>query len=393
MKFISLITLAVLALMWPMTQSAWQQSGDERGQGAKPPARTERRVALVLGNGAYADNPLDNPANDAKGLAAALSELGFEVITDVNKDAIGMRRLIRTFGERLRGAQVGLFFFAGHGVQVNGVNYLIPIGHQIEREADVRLEAVSADDVLAQMEEAGTGVNLMILDACRNDPFRSLRRSQSQRGLAAVAAPSGTLIAYATAPGRTAADGSGLPNSPYTTSLLQHIRTPGLQIEDFFKRVRRGVEDLTNRKQTPWEASSLRGDFYFKAPAPEPLNNTPLTPLPVYSGEEAYWRAIEASTDAQDFRDYLKQYPTGVYVAAARVKLRRLEVATNTNTTPATDPNPVAPPKPTPTAAVAYAKVGGRSAPLVAMPFTTAEVDARGTVTKQPGRSVNGFVE
>ncbi|MBI1762602.1 MAG: SUMF1/EgtB/PvdO family nonheme iron enzyme [Acidobacteria bacterium] len=401
MKFKSLITIivAALALAWlvpraatqPAGQPAGQQAGNDRGQGVKPPA--ERRVALVLGNGAYADNSLENPANDARGVAAALRELGFEVITDVDKDLTGMRRLIRTFGERLRGSSVALFFFAGHGVQVNGVNYLIPIGHQIEREADVRLEAVSADDVLAQMEEAGTGVNLMILDACRDNPFRSLRRSQGQRGLALVTAPSGTLIAYATAPGNTAADGKGRPNSPYTTNLLQHIRTPGLKIEDFFKRVRRGVEDLTQRKQTPWEASSLRGDFYFAAPLPEP----PVNPLPVYSGEQAYWRAIEDSSDAQDFRDYLKQHPTGVYASAARVKLRRLEAVANTNSAPVTNPNPTAtpPPKPTPTPApaLADAKVGGPSVRLVAMPFTTAEVDAGGMVRKFAGQPAQGFVE
>ena len=396
MKFKSLIIVSVtlLTLTWHVQQAATQQSGNDRGQGVKPPSG-ERRVALVLGNGAYADSPLENPANDARGMAVSLRELGFEVITDVDKDLTGMRRLIRTFGERLRGSSVALFFFAGHGVQVNGVNYLIPIGHQIEREADVRLEAVSADDVLAQMEEAGTGVNLMILDACRDNPFRSLRRSQGQRGLALVTAPSGTLIAYATAPGNTAADGKGRPNSPYTTNLLQHIRTPGLKIEDFFKRVRRGVEDLTQRKQTPWEASSLRGDFYFAAPLPEP----PVNPLPGYSGEQSLWRFIETSSAPQDFRDYLQQYPNGEHSAAARVKLRQLEAAASANTAPVTNPNPTSapPPKPTPTPtptpAIAYAKVGGPSVRLVAMPFTTAEVDIRGTVRKFAGQPAQGFVE
>ena len=149
MKLSFLIALVASALAWPMPYGAQPQSANDRGQGTKRPA--ERRVALVLGNGAYAISPLTNPV----GLAAALDELGFEVITDVNKDALSMRRLISKFGERLRGASVGLFFFAGHGVQVGGVNYLIPIGHQIEREADVRLEAVSADDVLARWKKPG----------------------------------------------------------------------------------------------------------------------------------------------------------------------------------------------------------------------------------------------
>jgi formylglycine-generating enzyme required for sulfatase activity len=391
MKFKSLITILMmlLVLAWPLRQAATQQSGNDRDQTVRPPAAAERRVALVIGNGAYADRPLGNPVNDANGLAAALRELGFEVLSDTDQDLAGMQRLIRTFGQRLRGASAGLFFFAGHGVRVGSDNYLIPIGHEIESEADVALSAISAYSVLAQMEAAGAPVNLLILDACRDNPFRSFgafNRQQSDRGLVPMrVGASGTLIVYATKPGETAADGRGRPNSPFTTSLLQHIRTPGLRIEDLFKQVVLSVEDLTNRKQSPWVEGLLRGDFYFIKPAPEPLNNTPLNPLPVYSGEQAYWRAIEDSTDGRYFCEYMKQHPNGIYVAAARAKLQRLNISC--------DASPPPKPTPTPTPAIAYAKVGGPAVRLVAMPFTTATVDARGTVTKLPGRSVDGFVE
>jgi formylglycine-generating enzyme required for sulfatase activity len=391
MKFIFLITAAaalLLALVWPVRQAAWQQSSYDRGQRTKAPA--ERRVALVIGNGKYganyADGLLDNPVNDANALAAALHELGFEVVSDINQDLAGMRRLIRQFGERLRGAEAGLFFFSGHGVQVGGVNYLIPLGHQIEREADIELEAVSAAAVLAQMEAAGAPVNLVMLDACRDNPFRPLSRTQGQRGLVRMTAPSGTLIVYATKPGAIAVDGRGWPNSPFTTSLLQHIRTPGLKVEELFKRIAVGVETLTNRKQSPWVEGVLRGDFYFT----EPPETQPAPTPPVYSGEQALWRAIENSTDAQDFRDYLQQYPKGEYGAAARVKLRRLEAAANA--APVTPPNNSAPVKPS-KLVFAYAKVAGPPVLLVSMPFTTAVVDARGNVTKQPEQHVNGFVE
>lgn len=327
-------------------RSSAQQSAQqgERGQGVKPAgaAKPERRVALVIGNGNYAVRPLANPPNDARALALALKDLGFEVISGENLKRTEMQQKLRAFEASLRGSTVGLFFFAGHGVQVNGVNYLIPIGADIETETDVDAEAVSANQVLSRMYAADNPINLVILDACRDNPFRGFKRSGA-RGLAQLRALSGTLIAYATAPDDTAADGTGL-NSPYTTEMLQHIRTPGLKIEDFFKRVRLGVETRTNRQQTPWESSSLRGDFYFIPPPAERKDDRP-------TGEYAFWRAIEDSTDPQDFRDFLEKHPNSEYANAARVRLRRL---TPRPEPPATVPNSgdsgsVPPPKPTPT--------------------------------------------
>jgi formylglycine-generating enzyme required for sulfatase activity len=347
-------------------------------------ASNERRVALVIGNSAYAASPLPNPLNDARDVAAALKELGFETLLGENLKQDEMRRMIGEFGKRIRGGGVGLFYFAGHGAQVNGVNYRVPIGASITVEADVRLESIAADDVLAQMEEANNRVNIVILDACRDNPFRAFRRSQS-RGLAVTNAPSGTLIAYATQPGNTAADGQGR-NSPYTASLLRHLRTPSLKIEDFFKRVRVSVEDLTNRGQTPWESSSLRGDFYFAGEN----KSEPPAGVAANAGEQAHWKVIEDSADPRDFREFIALYPNGTYAGAARAKLRRLEARPSETTT---SPNTNIAPPPKPTSTVAYAKVAGPPKPLVRFDFTTARVDERGKVTRLPGQSAMGFVE
>jgi Caspase domain/Bacterial Ig domain len=226
-----------------------------------PVAGSEKRVALVIGNSQYKEAPLRNPTNDARGMAAILRELGFEVTLGEDLSKREMGEAIRAFGQQLRGGNVGLFYFAGHGVQVNGINYLIPIGAQIEKELDVEFEAVHVDRVLAEMEAAENKMNIVILDACRGNPLARSSRSGT-RGLAPVLAPSGTLIAYATAPGSVAADGDGR-NGLYTEVLLQQIRLPDLKIEDVFKGVRRAVKAKSRGRQVPWETSALEGDFYF----------------------------------------------------------------------------------------------------------------------------------
>ena len=221
----------------------------------------ERRIALVIGNSAYKSSPLRNPVNDAQDIAAALKKLGFDVMHSENADQITMKRAIRQFGRKLREGGIGLFYYAGHGVQVKGRNYLIPIGAQIETESEVEYEAVDAGRVLGQMEDAGNDLNIAILDACRDNPFTRSFRSREQ-GLAKMDAPKGSLIAYSTAPGSVAADGKGR-NGIYTKYLLKHMRTPGLTIERVLKKVRIDVMGETVDKQVPWESSSLRGDFYF----------------------------------------------------------------------------------------------------------------------------------
>ena len=227
----------------------------------------ETRIALVIGNSEYSSGRLPNPANDAKLVGDALTGLGFDVIARRNADQTTMKRAIQEFGSRLEAAgpsAVGLFYYAGHGVQLSGRNYLIPTTARIDREGDVEIEAVSADWVIEQMRYARNRLNIVILDACRNNPFTRSMRSVDH-GLATMDAPAGILIAYSTAPGAVAADGTGR-NSPYTEALTQAIRELHEPVEQVFKHVRVGVMSATAGKQVPWESSSLTGDFYFAAP-------------------------------------------------------------------------------------------------------------------------------
>jgi formylglycine-generating enzyme required for sulfatase activity len=250
----------------------------------------ETRIALVIGNSDYASGPLPNPANDAKLIGDALTSLGFDVIARRNADQITMKRAIQEFGSRLEKAgpgAVGLFYYAGHGVQLSGRNYLIPTTARIEREGDVEIEAVSADWVIEQMRYARNRLNIVILDACRNNPFTRSMRSVDH-GLATMDAPAGILIAYSTAPGAVAADGTGR-NSPYTEALTQAMREMREPVEQVFKHVRVGVMTATSGKQVPWESSSLTGDFYFAAPnkvAPETTNALAAGAVPAASKPE-----------------------------------------------------------------------------------------------------------
>jgi hypothetical protein len=224
----------------------------------------ERRLALVIGNGSYRESPLANPVNDAKDMAAALARCGFATTTLINASRLQMRSAIREFGEKLRKGGVGLFFFAGHGIQAKGENYLVPIGADVNKEYEVEDECVKGSNVLRAMEYAGNRLNIVILDACRNNPFKRSFRSTT-RGLANMDAPAGTLLAYATAPGSVAADGTGR-NGLYTSTLLEYLMAQGLPIERLFKRVRKAVMKATGGNQIPWESSSLTGDFYFRLP-------------------------------------------------------------------------------------------------------------------------------
>ncbi|MFZ4437555.1 MAG: caspase family protein [Syntrophales bacterium] len=225
-------------------------------------AATEERTALVIGNGGYSTGSLKNPVNDADDMAVALKRLGFNVILKKNAAQQDMEDAIRAFGDRLKKGGVGLFFYAGHGVQISGKNFLLPIGVKIDRETDVKYRAVDADMVLDEMGNAGNPMNIVILDACRDNPFGKTFRTAS-RGLAIISsAPRGTLISYSTSPSSVAADGSGR-NSPYTGSLMKHMMIPRLPIEEVFKNVRQDLVRETQGKQIPWELSSLEGRFYF----------------------------------------------------------------------------------------------------------------------------------
>jgi hypothetical protein len=223
-------------------------------------AAPEQRVALVIGNSAYGTGALKNPANDAADMALMLKKLGFVVTLKKNASLQEMDEAIEAFGNSLKRGGVGLFYYAGHGVQVNGTNYLLPVGAKINKESDVKYHAVDANKILDEMAAANNGLNIVMLDACRDNPFTRSFRSAT-RGLAIVSsAPSGTVISYSTSPGNVARDGDGR-NSPYTAALLKYMQAPGLTIGDVFINVRSKVKKETG--QVPWELSSLEGQFYF----------------------------------------------------------------------------------------------------------------------------------
>ena len=290
--------------------------------GTSANAATPPRIALVIGNGAYETSPLANPVNDARLIAQTLRQLDFEVLEHLDLNQKELKRAIQLFGDRLELAgdgAVGLFYYAGHGVQVNGRNYLIPTDAAIDRETDVDIEAVATDTVLAQMEFANNDLNFVILDACRNNPYTRSFRSAS-RGLARMDAPRGTLISYATAPGDVAADGDG-EHSPYSRALAKAMLKPGMQVEQMFKRVRQLVIAETDSKQTPWEASSLTGDFFFKAAPTTAAGTSGATA----SADVVAWNAIEDSTNAADIIGFLGAYPDSPLVPIAQSRLKALQ--------------------------------------------------------------------
>ena len=266
-KLLSILVLASMSMGLVFSPSS---TADDRGmlrRKGETSAPTSDRVALVIGNGDYKHvTPLANTINDAVVMADALKSLGFELVggkAQTNLDKNGLDNVIRKFGETIRGKRVAFLYYAGHGVQVDGRNYLIPTSANVAAKTDVKYELVNVDNVLDDMNASGTQVNIIVLDACRNNPFgdRGLRGGAS--GLAGMDAPSGTLIAYATSPGKTASDGFG-KNSPYTESLARIIREPGLDIEDVFREVGKDVQLKTAGVQVPWKMDSLTEKFYFK---------------------------------------------------------------------------------------------------------------------------------
>jgi uncharacterized caspase-like protein len=221
-----------------------------------------QRIALVIGNGNYKYNPLVNPVNDANDMAAALKKCNFTVIKTINATRREMRQSIRRFGEAIiESDAVGLFYYSGHAIQVEGENYLVPIGAGVYREDEVEDECLRVSSVLRKMETARNRLNIIVLDACRDNPFGGGFRS-STRGLAKMDAPVGSIFAFSTAPGSVAADGTGR-NGLYTSVLLKHMFTPNLEIGQLFRRVRIEVMAASENKQVPWESSCLTGNFYF----------------------------------------------------------------------------------------------------------------------------------
>jgi uncharacterized caspase-like protein len=244
-------------------------------QASTPPAARPRRTALVIGNAAYRSAPLRNPVNDARLMAGTLRELDFQVLLLEDAGRSRMTDALTAWVRDGRDAESRLFFFAGHGVQAQGRNFLLPVDAVVQSEAQLRAQCIDASELVDRLARFDTGVNLVVLDACRNLPETLASLGPRPRspfgpspdGLAPAEAPRGTLVAYSTSPGATAADAGRETNSPYTRHLAEQLRIPGMPVESVFKRVRAAVIQETRRAQTPWETSSLIGDYCLRTDA------------------------------------------------------------------------------------------------------------------------------
>ncbi len=317
--------------------------------------RAEPAVALVIGNNDYKSSPLKNPINDARAMSERLRGLGFEVIERTNLRTREIPATLREFRSRLRPGAVALFFYAGHGVQIKGVNYLPSVDADITSEEDVSMQSIDVNRVLDILDESKTRLNLVFLDACRNNPFTRSFRSTAA-GLAKVDAPSGTLISFATRPGSTAYDGDGT-HGLYTEHLLRNMNEPDLPVELMLKRVVSGVKRDSKGQQEPWMEGSIEGDFYFvgkgraSASAAKPVTTPQARPSDDLAVELAFWESVRDSRNPRDFQAYLSQYPNGRFAVLARERsqsARTLEVV-DAEPTPAHKPAPaltmVAPPR------------------------------------------------
>ncbi|KIC20225.1 peptidase C14, caspase catalytic subunit p20 [Leisingera sp. ANG-Vp] len=298
-------------------------------------AWAEPRIALVIGNSAYDGvAPLDNPVNDARLMSVKLAELGFDVTRVTDGSQIQMKRAIAQFGRKLRSAgkdATGLFYYAGHGVQSFGANYLLPTDIALSDAADLDLLAIEAKSVLHQMASAQNTTNIVILDACRDNPFQGLP-GLDDNGLAEMKAPVGTFLAYSTEPGGVALDGE-TGNSPFTASLASHLTAPGLPVEQLFKRVRVEVLQQTSGLQIPWDTSSLVRNFAFM-PQLEPIDA---------QAEALAWQTVSAARDAVQLMLFLRAYPKSSFEPEARSLLQTVIAETMH---PSAPPAPVSPPPP-----------------------------------------------
>ncbi|MET0311943.1 MAG: caspase family protein [Burkholderiaceae bacterium] len=285
---------------------------------ASPPP--EKRVALVIGNSAYKTSPLRNPTNDARDMAAKLRSMGFEVVERSNLRTRQIGQTLREFRSKLTPSTVALVFYAGHGLQIRGENYLPAVDAEIDSEEDVPNQSLSMRQVMEVLDDSKTRLNLVFLDACRNNPYQRGFRSAAGEGLARVSAPSGTLISYATRPGSVAADGNG-KNGLYTGHLLKQMEAANQPVEQVLKRVVSAVKTESQGRQEPWMEGSIEGDFCFgncgQVVASASRSAAEL--------EDEYWDGIKAGREAAVFEEYMRRYPSGRYVAQARVRLASLK--------------------------------------------------------------------
>ena len=321
-------------------------------------ARADKRVAFVVGNGAYRNVPtLPNPPVDAAAMAAMLRNVGFDVVEGVNLTRDEMTTKLLDFGQKAQGADIALFFYAGHGIAISGVNYLLPVDADIKSEMDVKLGAAINVDVTLDQTMADAKVKLVFLDACRDNPFaarikqaaeQTKRSVAIQRGLAEMKSAEGTLIAFATGPGQTALDGPEGTHSPFTNALLAHLPEKGIEIQQVMTEVRAEVHEQTNNGQLPWGNTNLIGTVYLNgAPAPaapaEASNGAaaataaPAAPaiasvVPGTEVEVEFWRSVKNSNKSEELNAYLSKYPDGQFAPLARARVAALENGPSTTT-------------------------------------------------------------
>jgi peptidoglycan hydrolase-like protein with peptidoglycan-binding domain len=313
-------------------------------------AKADRRVAFVVGNGAYKNvAQLPNPPIDAKAMASVLRNVGFEVVEGVNLTRDKMTEKLLDFGKKAQGADVAVFFYAGHGIAISGTNYLLPVDADIKSEMDVKLGAAINIDLTLDQTMGDAKVKLVFLDACRDNPFAAKIKSNATRsvsvgqGLAEMKSGEGTLIAFATGPGQTALDGQEGTNSPFTRALIAHITQPGLEIQQAMTEVRAQVNDETNKGQLPWGHTNLIGAVYLNpvaapaasgaAPGPGAAPAAVAAVPPSGSDVELeFWRSVKDSNKPEELNAYLTNYPNGQFKALALARIASLENGPSTTT-------------------------------------------------------------
>jgi Caspase domain/Putative peptidoglycan binding domain len=309
-------------------------------------ALADKRVAFVVGNGAYKNvAPLPNPAVDAKAMAKVLRNVGFDVVEGTNLTRDKMTERLLEFGKKAQGADVALFFYAGHGIALNGTNYLLPVDADIKSEMDVKLGSAVNVDLTLEQTMADAKVKLVFLDACRDNPFAGKIKSNSptrslsvQQGLAEMKSGEGTLIAFATGPGQTALDGEAGTNSPFTRALIANITSPGVEIQQAMTKVRAQVNEETNKNQLPWGHTNLIGSVFLNpAPAvPGAAVEAPNTPVVTTTAasevELEFWRSIRNSNKPEELNAYLTNYPNGTFKSLALARIASLQDGPSTAT-------------------------------------------------------------
>jgi len=307
-------------------------------------AKADKRVAFVVGNGAYKNvAQLPNPPIDAKAMAAVLRNVGFDVVEGTNLTRDTMTERLLEFGKKAQGADVAVFFYAGHGIAISGTNYLLPIDADIKSEMDVKLGAAINIDLTLDQTMSDAKVKLVFLDACRDNPFAAKIKSNSatrsvsvQSGLAEMKSGEGTLIAFATGPGQTALDGQEGTNSPFTRALMAHITTPGVEIQQAMTEVRAQVNEETNKGQLPWGHTNLIGSVYLNPVAAPPPGAPAQAAVASTSGgsdvELEFWRSVKESNRPEELNAYLTNYPNGQFKSLALARIASLENGPSTTT-------------------------------------------------------------